>query len=138
MQFNSRSAVVNGDHYLVIVLAGKETFVSNAVPGEKFSAHGIAVGVDLKAPGKLVGQLASARDLESAHVRMIDGKRYFWVAETGSNLGGHWLQEGTVGSQNLGGLSQADISKIQARAGEGSLQGNMHRADLQLGVPGHH
>ena len=138
VQFNSKSAALKGDHYLVVVLAGRKTLVSNAVPGENFLEQGIAVSVELSAPGKIVGQVASARELESANVRMIDGKRYFWVSETGSNLGGHWRQEGSVGSQNLVSLSQADIGKIQARAGEGSMQGNMHRADLQLGGPGNH
>lgn len=137
VQFNSKNTIVKGDHYLVIVLAGRKTLVSNAVPGENFLAKGIAVNVDLSAPGKIAGQVASARELESANVRMIDGKRYYWIAETGSNLGGRWLQEGAASSQNLVQLTQSDIRKMQDRAGEGNMAGNMHRADLQLGVPGH-
>ena len=137
VQLNSKSPALKGDHYLVIVLAGRKTFVSNALPGENFLAGGIAVNVDLRAPGKIVGQVASARELENANVRMIDGKRYFWVVETGSNLGGRWRQEGAVSSQNLARLNESDIRAIQQRAGEGSLQGNMHRTDLELGN-GHH
>lgn len=136
MQFNSKSAALEGDHYLVIVLAGRKTLVSNAVLGENFLANGIAVTVDLSAPGKIVGQIASARELESANVRMIDGKRYNWLAETGSNLDGGWLQKGAVGSQNLVQLSQSDIRRMQDRAGEGNMAGNMHRANLQLGGSG--
>jgi hypothetical protein len=54
--------------------------------------------------------------------RVIDGKRFVWVAtETGSNHGGHWVEEGLAPARNIIAWTSDEIQKRQDRGGEGSL-----------------
>ena len=62
VQVNSKSPPLEGDQYLLIVLAGKNTLVSNAIPGEKFKAAGVAVRVRCRRwRGKSPGNRECAR-----------------------------------------------------------------------------
>ena len=42
VQFNSKNGAVKGNHYAIVVSAGKKKVSANAVPGEKFAAGGVA------------------------------------------------------------------------------------------------
>jgi len=126
VQFDTRSAAVKNNQYLLVVSAGKKKVIASDVPGEKFIAGGVAMRVDV--PGsEITGQVATEQAVaqgDGAKSRMIDGKRYLWVGvELGSNRGGHWMEEGSPPTRNVTVLSQEDIQKKQDRAGEGSLLG---------------
>ncbi len=136
VQFNAKRAAVKGDQFMLILNAGKKPLISNAVAGEKFAAGGVAVKMEVKNAMKISGQIESARGLARDNVKVINGRRYFFVrGETGSNLGGRWVEEG-AGAAHTVRMELDDVRKIQDRAGEGSMIGNMHREALEL--PGHH
>ncbi len=133
VQFSAKSAEVRGDQFMLILIAGKKPLISNAVAGEKFAVGGVAIKMDIEHAMKISGQVASAQTLARDHVKVINGKRYFFVREeTGSNLGGHWIEEG-AGATHTVSMDSNEVRKIQDRAGEGSMIGNMHREALENG-----
>jgi hypothetical protein len=126
VQFNTRSAAVKNNEYLLVVSAGKKKVIAADVPGEKFTTGGVAMRVDV--PGsEITGQVATEQAVaqgDGAKFRVIDGKRYLWVnSEFGTNRGGHWMEEGLPKARNITILSTEDIQKKQDRAGEGSQLG---------------
>ncbi len=133
VRFISKIAAVRGDSYLLILIAEKKPFISNPVAGGKFFGGGVAIRMDVTQPVRITGQVESARALARDKVEVINGKRYFWVKETGTNLSGRWIEEGSAGAVNVVSLHLRDLQQLQSRAGEGSLQGTMHKADLELG-----
>jgi hypothetical protein len=135
VQLKTRSAAVKDNQFLFVVSAGKKKVIAAAVPGETFIGGGAAmkvnVGPGLKITGKVAKEEAGAREGISKY-RMIDGTRYFWViAETGSNLGGHWVAEGLAPAGNLNGATSDDIRRRQDHAGEGSMIPNTYHAPVQ-------
>ena len=130
VQFSSKSQALQDDQFLLILLAGKKTLISNAVPGKKFTAAGVAAEMEVSNEGIIAGQIASARDLEGAKVRMINGRRYHWMgAELGSNLGGRWVTDDAVIAQQTTSMSPQAVRELQNRAGEGSLANARHSQD---------
>lgn len=125
VQFNARSAAIKDNQYLLVVSAGKKKVIAAAVPGEKFVAGGAAMKIDVGSGLKITGMVANeqiAVQRDGFQYRVIDGKRYFWViAETGSNRGGHWVEEGLAPAGNLNGVTSDDIRRRQDHAGEGSM-----------------
>jgi hypothetical protein len=129
VQFKARNNALKSDQYLLILTAGKSTVISNAFPGKNFSAGGVAIRMDVRAGKKITGQVASATELEKAHVQVVNGRRYYWVAsDTGSHLGGKWVAESDARAQYGSGISMNTIQKIQDTAGEGSMHEH-HRMD---------
>ena len=114
VQFNSKSSVLKGNQYALVVSAGKKKVAAGAVAGEKFAAGGVAMKVDVGSGLKITGQVASAAAAD-ANVKIINGKRYVWVkgGEVGSNIGGHWVEEGSRAASNVRTMSGGDINKIQ-------------------------
>jgi hypothetical protein len=138
VQFSSKNEAFQGDQFLLILVAGKQTLISNAIPGEKFAAAGVAAEMEVNSEGQISGQIASARALEGAKVRMINGKRYHWMeSQLGSNLGGRWVSDQTVIAQQASSLSPKAISDMQSRAGEGSLANAKHALDYSGLSHGH-
>ncbi|MGI8481006.1 MAG: T9SS type A sorting domain-containing protein [Chthoniobacterales bacterium] len=125
VQFNTKSAGVKNNHYLLVVSTGKKKVIADAVPGEKFTAGGVAMKVDVGSGLKIAGQIARAEggaSNGSPRVIVQNGKRFAWVtAQTGSNLGGHWVEVGAGEERHIFRLSSDEIRKIQDRAGEGNL-----------------
>ncbi len=124
VRFNAESAAVKGNHYLLVVSAGKKKVIAAAVPGDKLTGGGaamkIAVGPSLKITGHVANEQAVAR-AGASNLRIIGGKRYVWVTtELGSNLG-HWVEEGSPPARNIIRLSSDDLRRRQDRSGEGSM-----------------
>ena len=129
----SRNSALKSDQYLLILTAGKSTVISNAFPGKDFSAGGVAVRMNVGAQKRITGQVASATELKKAHVQVVNGRRYYWVAsEDDSNLGGKWVAESDMRTRYASGLSVDAIRKIQDAAGEGSMHEH-HRIDYAHG-----
>lgn len=132
VRFHSRRATVKGDQFMLILLAGKKPLLSNAVAGEKFtSPGGVAVKIDVAPGAKITGQVESARALARDKVKVVNGKRYFFVRETGSNLGGHWIAEDARGAGRTLQMNADQIRNIQNHSAEGSMNRNMHLGDLE-------
>ena len=132
VQFNTKSAVVKTNQYLLVVSAGKKKVIATAVPGQHFIGGGVAMKVNVGPGLRITGQIANDQttaDQGSSKYRVIDGRRYFWVTtELGSNLGGHWQEEGLPRmAGNVTVWSADEIRKRQDRAAEGSMLLYYHR-----------
>ncbi len=131
VQFNS-SAVKSGQVGIVLS-SGKKKVSADAVAGDKLAKGGVAmkleVGAGLNITGQVVsGSLAGAQTASgsNARVKVVNGKRYVWVGpETGSNMGGHWVEEGTsnVPQQNTTRMSNSSVQGMQDRGSQGGVPG---------------
>jgi hypothetical protein len=122
VQFNSGN--LPKDDYALVISAGKQKVVADAVGAEKFAAGGVAmkinVGNDLNITGQLTSARAGAVGAKGGKVRMINGKRYVWVtSSTGSNLGGRWVEEGSARAENVIKLDENAVRKFQEGAPSG-------------------
>jgi hypothetical protein len=112
VQFNSNSAAVKGNHYAIVVSAGKKKVSASDVPGEKFAGGGVAMKVDVGAGLNITGQVATEAD-----GAVKNGKKMVWIPkQLGSNLPGHWAEEGSadaIVAKNAGSLRIQDVTKIQ-------------------------
>ena len=131
VQFNTKSAVVKGNQYLLVVSAGSKKVIAAAVPGETFLRGGAAMKMEVGPGLRITGQAAHDRGSADERIptsRMINGKRYVWVApETGTNLPGHWVEEGLAPARNVIALNSEAIRRKQDRAGEGSMISYSHQ-----------
>ncbi|MGI8821615.1 MAG: carboxypeptidase-like regulatory domain-containing protein [Chthoniobacterales bacterium] len=133
VQFNARNAAVKNNQFLIVLSAGKRKVIADGVPGKKLLAGGAAmkvnVGLGLNITGQIANDQSGAGEGVSRH-RVIDGQRYVWITgELGSNLGGHWAEEGSPPRGNLTHLTTEDLRKKQDRSFEGSmLNGHHHPA----------
>jgi hypothetical protein len=117
VQFNSDN--VKGD-YAIVVSAGKKKVTADAVTGSKFAKGGVAMKVDVAAGMNISGQVAAAgaamASSGNSNVKVMNGKRYVWVkAETGSNLGGRWVEEGSPEARNVTRMSAEGVRNMQER-----------------------
>jgi hypothetical protein len=127
VQFNSKSAAVKGHYYFLAISAGNRKVIADAVAGELLTHGGAAMRVDvgpgLKITGQIVKEVASSANRISNY-RMIDGRRYAWLAtHTGSHLGGRWVDASLPSVSNLNVVRMEDFRKAQDHAGEGSMLG---------------
>lgn len=126
VQFNSDN--MSGD-YAIVVSAGKKKVSADSVAGGKFAKGGVAMKVDVGAGLNITGQVAVAGAMTAdgsgnSKVKIINGKRWYLVkGSTGSNLGEHWVEEGTPEARNLQGYSKDAVQHMQDR-GSGALPGN--------------
>jgi hypothetical protein len=113
VQLKSSSAELKGKKYAVVVAAGKKK-VSADVAGEKFAGGGVAMKVDVGAGLNITGQVAAQTGPTSK-----SGKKMVWIPPTiGSNLPGHWVEEGSaeaVAARNQGLLRTEDVQKLQEK-----------------------
>jgi hypothetical protein len=139
VQFNAKSGALKGNQYLIVVSAGTKKVTADSVPGEKFSAGGVAMKVGVGSALKLTGQVVSEQPIatsEDGNVRMIQGVRYVWVKNAlGTNLG-RWVEVGTANPRNVVGLDSGAVRNLQDRTGEGSAS-TMQRIPEGHGLTGH-
>lgn len=126
VQFNS--AKLAGNHAIVIS-AGKKKVTADAVAAQKFTKGGVAMKVEVGSGLNITGQVAPAgaamAGSGNAKVKVENGKRYVWVeGETGSNIRGRWVEEGTVSARNVDGMSKDSFRNMQDRGGSGGMPGN--------------
>ncbi|HKP02282.1 MAG TPA: hypothetical protein VJU77_02880 [Chthoniobacterales bacterium] len=135
VQFDANNGTLKGDRYLIVVAAGTKKITADSVPGERFSAGGVAMKVPVTSTLQITGQIVSERPIAS-NERIIQGVRYFWVKSgTGSNLG-RWVEAGETNPRNVVGMDRASVRNIQERAGEGSAS-TMMRIPEGHGLTGH-
>lgn len=131
VQFQSKSAALNGNQYLLVVAAGRKKVIADAVPGEKIHGGGVAMKVNVESGMRITGQVAVDQVAASGSekVKVIDGKRYVWVrARTGSNLGDHWEAEGLAPARSVVSMSTDRLRRIQDASFEGSMLGRYRSA----------
>ena len=112
VQFNTTNPAVKGSRYALVISAGKKKVSASAVAGEKFTAGGVAMKVDVAAGLNITGQVAT-----ETNVVMKNGKKMVFIKPaTGSNLPGRWVEEGSaeaVSAYNSGQIRSEDVTKIQ-------------------------
>lgn len=119
VQFNSNNAAVEDNQYLLVVSAGKRKVTATDVAGEQFAGGGVAMRVKVASPLRMTGQIA--------RTRLIDGKRFVWqTAETGSNLGGRWVEKTTADARQVVRLQSGFLRRMQDYNGEGSMLNRYH------------
>jgi hypothetical protein len=115
VQFNSTNAGFKGNQYAVVISAGKKKVSANAVAGEKFTAGGVAMKIDVGANVKITGVVAI-----ETKVAMKDGKKMVWIPpRIGSNMPGRWVPADSaeaIAAQNSGEIRKEDINTLQQRA----------------------
>ncbi len=127
VQFSSEGAPAG--NYALVISAGKQKVMAQAVPGTKFTKGGVAMRINVGKDLNVAGQVSSGKaELEktvaNTRVKVINGKRYVWVSgTTGSNLGGHWAEEGSVEAQNVQRVNKDAVNRVQERGAAG-LSGN--------------
>lgn len=113
VQLNAKSGAVKGNHYAIVVSAGKKKVVANAVPGEKFTGGGVAMRVEVGAGLNITGQVATGTSVKN-------GKTMVWIPPMlGSNMPGHWAEKGSakeIASRTRSMVPRGDILKIQDNA----------------------
>jgi hypothetical protein len=128
VRLNTNSAGVRNNQYLLVVAAGKKKVIAADVPGEKFITGGVAMKVEVGSRSQITGQIANEQataDQGVSKYRVINGKRYTWVAtELGSNRGGHWVEEGSPPIRNVMVLTFDELQKRMDRGGEGNMFDN--------------
>jgi hypothetical protein len=111
VQFNSTSSELKGKKYALVVSAGKKK-VSADVAGEKLAGGGVAMKVDVGAGLNITGQLAEQTGPVSKN-----GKKMVWIPPAlGSNMPGHWAEEGSaeeVSSRTRGVIRKESIQSLQ-------------------------
>ncbi len=115
VQLNSKSPAVKGNHYAVVVSAGKKKVVANAIAGEKLAGGGVALKVDVGPGLNITGQVAA----EVSGAVNKNGKKMVWIAPMlGSNMPGHWVEEDSTEakvSKTRSSMSTSDVQKLQDR-----------------------
>jgi hypothetical protein len=113
VQFNATSPAVKGNRYAIVVSAGKKKVSANAVPGEKFTGGGVAMRVEVGAGLNITGQVAA----ETGPTK--NGKKMVWIPpQLGSNMPGHWVEEGSaeeIASRTRGIISRDRIQNMQEK-----------------------
>ena len=114
VQFNATSAAVKGNHYAIAVSAGKKKVSAKGIPGEKLTAGGVAVKVEVGAGLNITGQIEpDARTVNK------DGKKMVWIPPmTGSHMPGHWVEQGSaeeVASRTRGNVDTQSLLDLGAR-----------------------
>ena len=128
VQFDTKSAAVKGNQYLLVVSAGKKKVIADSVPGETFSRGGAAMKIQVGPGLQISGQVLNDEAIAKAggpKFRIIDGKRYLWVrAQTGTNLAGQWVEESLAPARSLTVWTKDELQKRMDRGGEGSMLTN--------------
>ena len=112
VQFSSNSAAMKGNHYAIVVSAGKKKVSAGAVPGEKFAGGGVAMKVDVGAGLNITGQVAA-----EVNGAVKNGKKMVWIPPMlGSNLPGRWVEEGSaeeIASRTRKNVRREQIQDLQ-------------------------
>jgi hypothetical protein len=128
VQFNTRSAGVKGNEYLLVVSAGQKKVIADAVAGETLARGGAAMKIQVGAGLQISGQVLNDEAITKAggpKYRTIDGKRYVWVGERlGTNLSGRWVEASVAPGQTVIVWNRNELQKRMDRGGEGSMLTN--------------
>jgi len=90
VQFNANAAAVKGQFYSIVVSAGKKKVSTSSVAGEKLTAGGVAMKVDVGSNLNITGHVA-------ATAKEASKKEMVWIQPmTGSHLPGHWVEKGSA------------------------------------------
>jgi hypothetical protein len=114
VQFSSPSGGITGN-YAIVVSAGTKKVSATGVVGEKFARGGVALKVEVGSGLNIAGQVAS----EEPGGVSKNGKKMVYIGpKTGSNMPGHWVEEGSaehMEAKTAGSLSAKGIDDMRSR-----------------------
>lgn len=121
---------MKGDQFSIRVLGGKQKMSADGVLGEKLGAGGVAMKIEVAKPTRLSGNIVSAKassaqsvEQGNTKVKIVNGKRYYWMrAETGSNIGGRWVEESEISPSMVRSYNADALRNMQSRGGETNPQ----------------
>jgi hypothetical protein len=129
VQFNTRSAAVKGNQYLLVVSAGQKKIIADAVAGETLTQGGAAMKVQVSPGVQISGQVLNDDAITNAggpKYRTIDGRRYIWIkGQIGTNLAGRWVDASTP-DRTVTVWDRDELQKRMDRGGEGSMLTSHH------------
>ena len=109
VQLNAKSSAVKGNHYAVVLSAGKKKVAASAVAGEKFTAGGVALKVEVGPGLNITGQVA-----EESKTAMKNGKKMVWIPPMlGSNMPGRWVEEDSAAAKESKTRPTMDRNEVQ-------------------------
>ena len=128
--FTSKSPALKNDQLSLRVFGGKQKMAADGVEGSKLVGAGVAMKIELAKPSRLSGNILSAKGTSSqaveqgnTKVKIVNGKRYYWMRpETGSNLGGRWVEESEISPSQVRSYNQDALRNMQGRGGEDNPQ----------------
>ena len=115
VQFNSKSAVKEGN-YALVVSAGKKKVAAESVPAEKFARGGVAMKIDVADGLNIAGQVTTGVKT------MVDksGKKMVWIPQKlGSNLPAHRAPEDSAEAKEAMTSSSYSRENIQNTQNQG-------------------
>jgi hypothetical protein len=87
----------------------------------------VAMKVDVGAGLGINGQVAEVGTVmadRGRKVKVMNGKRYVWIeGETGTNVRGRWVEEGSAAARSMGTMDRESVSFMQDRSGQGAAPG---------------
>ena len=128
VEFNTNDRAVRGAEFAILVSAGKRKITADSVSGDKFIAGGVAMKVALASKTAITGYVINTVLPATAQgkVRIIHGRRYFWISETGSIASGRWAEEGSAQAASTYHVEVSDsryLQNLQDRGGQGAMSG---------------
>ena len=122
--FTSKAADLKSDQFSLRVTGGKQKMSADGVEGSKLAAGGVAMKVEVAKPSRLSGNIISAKGVASqgmeqgnTKVKIVNGKRYYWMRpETGSQMGGRWVEESEIAPGKAQSLSKDSVREMQSRS----------------------
>jgi len=110
VQLNAKGGALKGNNYAIVVASGKKKVAANAVPGEKFTAGGVALKVDVGAGLNITGQV-----VEESKTAMKNGKKMVWIqSPIGSNMPGKWVEADSAEAQTARTTKTMSRENVQA------------------------
>ncbi len=128
VQFNS--SALPKQNYALVLSAGKQKVMAEAVSSEKFAKGGVAMRIQVPKDTNITGVLTSGKpgnvaSSANSKIKIMNGIKYVWVpAETGSNIGGRWVEEGSASARNTTRLGKEGVQNMQDRGSQGGIPGN--------------
>jgi uncharacterized protein YfiM (DUF2279 family) len=114
VQFNATSGAVKGNYYTIAVAAGKKKVSAKGISGDKLTAGGVAMKVEVGAGLNITGQIEPDQRTVSK-----SGKKMVWIPPmTGSNFPGHWVEEGSpeeIASRTRGNVDTQSVLDLGGR-----------------------
>ena len=130
VQFNTRSAAVKGNHYLLVVSAGQKKVIADAVTGATLTGGGAAMKIQVGSGLQISGQVLNDEAITNAggpKYRTVDGRRYVWVSrQLGTNLAGRWVDASRAPDRTVIVWNRDELQKRMDRGGEGSMLTSHH------------
>ena len=122
--FTSKAPDLKSEQLSLRVTGGKQKMAADGVEGAKLAAGGVAMKIEVAKASRLSGNIISAKGASSqaveqgnTKVKIVNGKRYYWMRpETGSNMGGRWVEESEISPSKVQTLCKDTVREMQNRS----------------------